>query len=374
MIDPPPDPPARGASTVGRREFLAGGASICLGAGLPLAVHGATNLAMAKGKPASRADPKDDPPRFPTRGILLGSTDLDQPDWPEILAEAGLNVLGLHPMTVHEFAEYAASPKGSAVLARVRAKGIAVEFEHHVMNELLPRKHFAEAPEMFREDTRGKRTPKGNFCCSSEQALRTIREHAERLARLLPYRSGRYFFWPDDGAQWCRCRKCRGLSVSDQNLILANTVLEGVRRFDPKATACCLCYLQTLAVPRTVKPAKGIFLEFAPIRRSWEHPLNDRNCRINRKHVTWLEGLLEFFGTDGAQVLEYWLDASLFSRWKRPAKKLPDMTPCLQADMAYYAGCGFEAVTTFGCYLDPSYWKAYGPPPVKAYGRAARGA
>jgi hypothetical protein len=312
-------------------------------------------------------------PRFGTRGIILCRRDLEQPDWPDLFARARLNTLGIHLMTVAEFAGYAASPEGSAVLKRFQTAGVAVEFEHHIMGELLPRALFDQVPEMFRVDETGKRTSKANFCCSSDQALKTIRRNAERLARALPHRTGRYFFWPDDAAEWCRCPKCRGLTPSDQNLILANAILEGVRRFDPKATACCLAYAQTLPVPRSVKPAEGIFLEFAPIHRSWRRPFNDPRCEENLKHVRYMEGLLKFFGTKGAQVLEYWLDASRHSGWKRPSKKIPDLSACLEPDMAFYAKAGFESVTTFGVYLDPDYWQMHGPPPIAEYARAAWG-
>lgn len=322
---------------------------------------------------AMAADATGHTPRFRRRGIVLCARDLEQPDWPDRFAQARLNVLGIHLMTVAEFAAYAQSPHGAQVLQRFEKAGVAVEFEHHIMSELLPRNLFDQAPEMFRVDKTGKRTAKANFCCSSDSAIKTIRQNSERLARLLPCRSGRYFFWPDDGAEWCKCPTCRDLTESDQNLILANTILEGVRRFDPKATACCLAYAQTLPAPRSVKPIDGIFLEFAPIRRVYDRPFNDPKSEENRKHIRLMEGLLDFFGTKNSQVLEYWLDASRHSGWKRPSKKLPDLSVCLEPDMAFYAKCGFENVTSFGVYLDSDYWTMHGPPPISDYGRAAFG-
>jgi hypothetical protein len=364
---------------VTRRRVLADASSLAAATAAAAATALASALnprgAQAVDKPSTH-DAKTPPqhrPRFARRGIILCRRDLDQPDWPELMADAGLNTMAVHLMTMAEFVDYAKSAKGAETLDRFRRRGVSVEFEHHIMNELLPRALFDDAPDMFRMDEKGARTPKANLCPSSDAALKTIRSNAERLARLQPHRTGRYFFWPDDAAAWCSCPACRDLTASDQNLILANTILEGVRRFDPQATACCLAYAQTLPAPRSVKPADGIFLEFAPIHRSWQHPLNDPNCKENRRHVAWMEGLLKVFGTKGAQVLEYWLDASRHSNWKRPSKRLPDMSPCLEPDMAFYAASGFESVTTFGVYLDPDYWRMYGPPPIKEYARAARG-
>ncbi len=344
-----------------RRGFIQAIASGALGSALP-----AGRLMGASAKQAAGRE-------FSRRGIVLCARDLEQPDWPMLFKQADLNVLGIHLMTVAQFAEYAASPHGAGVLRQFEQAGVAIEFEHHVMSELLPRELFSQAPEMFRMDEKGQRIKQWNFCCSCDQAITTIRRNAEQMARRLPMRTGHYFFWPDDGAVWCKCPKCRDLTESDQNLIMANTVLEGVRRFDPKATACCLAYAQTLPVPRNVRPLEGVFLEFAPIHRSFEHPINSPKCADNVKHLRVLEGLLAFFGTKGSQVLEYWLDASRFSGWKRPSKRIPDLTPCLDADMDFYRGCGFESVTTFGVYLDPDYWRMYGLPPIAEYGRAARG-
>jgi hypothetical protein len=40
------------------------------------------------------------------------------------------------------------------------------------------------------------------------------------------------------------------------------------------------------------------------------------------------------FPAGTAQVLEYWLDVSRFSQWKRPAVRLPWRRDVLEADLA----------------------------------------
>lgn len=45
-----------------------------------------------------------------------------------------------------------------------------------------------------------------------------------------------------------------------------------------------------------------------------------------------------------AQVLEYWLDVSRFSGWKRPSVKIPWNPEVMRADAAAYAKRGIRHV------------------------------
>jgi hypothetical protein len=67
-------------------------------------------------------------------------------------------------------------------------------------------------------------------------------------------------------------------------------------------------------------------------------------------------------------VLEYWLDASRFSGWKRPAVKLPFNAEAFERDVRFYVGRGFERVTSFGVFLDAEYVGLHGLPPIADYG------
>ena len=82
---------------------------------------------------------------------------------------------------------------------------------------------------------------------------------------------------------------------------------------------------------------------------------------------------LPVFGKDDAQVLEYWLDVSLFSSWKRDAKKkLPWKRDVFLEDIAAYADRGIRHVTSFAAYMDADYVKQYGEPPLDEYGEGLR--
>jgi len=86
--------------------------------------------------------------------------------------------------------------------------------------------------------------------------------------------------------------------------------------------------------------------------------------------MDFLDSNLMVFGRDNAQVLEYWLDVSLFSSWKRDAKKkLPWRSDVFLQDIAAYAERGIRHVTSFAVYMDTDYVKRYGEPPLEEYGK-----
>jgi hypothetical protein len=61
-----------------------------------------------------------------------------------------------------------------------------------------------------------------------------------------------------------------------------------------------------------------------------------------------------------AQVLEYWLDVSRFSKWKRPAVELPWNEGVFLQDAEAYAQLGIRQVTTFAVWTDADYLKHFG--------------
>ena len=59
------------------------------------------------------------------------------------------------------------------------------------------------------------------------------------------------------------------------------------------------------------------------IKRRYDIPYEQQQDPKLAEGLHALEANLEVFPKDTAQVLEYWLDVSRFSRWKRPGVKLP---------------------------------------------------
>lgn len=330
---------------------------------------GAVTLTPGLARGSDAAEPARSP--FKTRGIVLTVEDLTTLDWPQRAAEAGLTTIGTH-IRPSQVARFVRSDKGQGFLGRCADSGLEVEHELHAMSDLLPRELFGKAPDMFRMDADGDRVKTWNCCVHSRDAVEVICENAVKYARLLRPTTGRYFYWIDDARPMCQCPECRGYSDTDQALILENEIVKALRRVDERATLAHLAYVNTLPPPVTVKPEKGVFLEYAPIHRTWDEPLRNREAGGEVSHGRYLDLLdanLEVFEKESAQVLEYWLDVSLFSRWKRGKKvKLPWRKDVMLADLKTYFGRGIRHVTSFAVYIDGDYVEKFGEPPLDEYG------
>ena len=303
------------------------------------------------------------------RGVVLTAKDLSgELDWPKLAHEAGLTTIATHvgPGDVMPFIR---NEKGRKFLADCRAYGLDVEHELHAMSYLLPRRLFAEHPDYFRMDGNGQRTNRLNCCASSAGALAVIASNAVAVAKVCRPTTGRYFYWLDDteGDASCHCEKCRGFNAADQALLVENAILAALRKeVDPKATLAHLAYYRTMTPPSRVKPADGIFLEYANITRNRSRPLSD-------VELGNLKRLLAVFPAETAQVLEYWLDASLYSKWRKPSVRLPWSASAVRREIDDYAKLGIRRFTTFGVYLDGDYVRNHGfPKEVLDYGAALR--
>ncbi|MBQ3638569.1 MAG: DUF4838 domain-containing protein [Clostridia bacterium] len=310
------------------------------------------------------------------RGIVIHDTDCGE-YWAGRLEKSGIDTLGVHPaggidahLTLAACADFVKTENFLRFRERLNRAGIRVEFEMHALSWLLPRDLFSKHPAWFRADENGERTPRFNCCASNPEALGYLRERTALLASLFPSDTHRYHFWIDDVAEAkCHCPACESLTASDQALILTNAMAEGVRRTDPEGKTAYLAYCETLNVTEHIKPHPAVFLEFAPIARSFTRSLFDPVDEKNAAQVKNLPGLLAFFGSRDAKVLDYWVDNSLFSGWKLPPKKFELNAGVCRADVLGYAERGFESVTSFGCFLGENYRELWGDAPVEEYFR-----
>jgi hypothetical protein len=296
---------------------------------------------------------------FLTRGVVLVPEDLTLADWPERAKHAGLSTIALHPFP-GTVIKWIRSEAGQGFLEKCRTLGLEVEYELHAMRELLPRSRFQKEPDLFRMDANGQRTPDANCCPNNPRTLDTIAEAAVEIGRTLRPTTGRYFYWGDDGRPWCQCQKCRDLSDSDQALLVENAMCQALRRQEPKAQVAHLAYHNTLKPPKQVKPADGVFLEYAPIQRRYDLPYEQQQKPEDPDALSALDANLKVFPKETAQVLEYWLDVSRFSKWKRPSVRLPWRRDVFLADLETYHQRGIRHVTTFAVYIDADYQRRYG--------------
>lgn len=304
-----------------------------------------------------------DEPFFTTRGIVLSWDDVKAPDrldWVAMADSAHVNTLSIYCSEATK-----QTPEYRDFIDRCAEKGIAIEFQEHAMAELLPRAIYDEHPEYFRMDEQGNRVNDYNCCPSSQEALEIIARNAKARAEKYPPTNHKYYFWLDDGGNKCFCNKCRDLNDSDQALLIENRIIEALREVDDKAMLAHLSYQNTLVPPAKVKPAEGVFLEFAPFFRTWERPLDEREAQRAGMQITHgeyldaLEANLKVFPAETAQVLEYWMDISLVSDWKKPARQLTWHGDVFRSDIATYARLGIRNITAYAIYLDADYVDAF---------------
>jgi hypothetical protein len=313
--------------------------------------------------------------RLETRGVVLTPEDLSFSEWPHRAKEAGLTTIALHhSRDVTHVSSFVQKDEGAAFLAACGDLGLEVEYELHAMKDLLPRDLFDKEQSLFRMDDNGERVSDFNLCVHSHRALEIIAENAVDIGRVLRPTTGRYFLWGDDGRPWCRCPQCRHLSDSDQALIVANSLLHALRKEDPRAQVAHLAYLNTLAAPQLVKPQDGVFLEYAPIRRRYDIPYADQTGSDYANALELLDANLALFERSSAQALEYWLDASLFTRSQKPRPatvvKVPWHPEVFTSDVRLYAERGVRHITSFACMIDATYVAMYGEPPLREYAAA----
>ncbi len=245
------------------------------------------------------------------RGIIIHDTDIGD-YWKELFLSSGLNTLGIHPaggydahLTLEGFVSRQNDKDVVSFLSDLTCRGINTELECHALSWLIPRGEFIKNPYWFRENEQGERTADFNMCPSCKEALEYLSERTRLLASLIPWNSEYYHLWIDDVASApCRCEKCKDLSPSDQAMIIYNAMLAGLKRYRSNAHLAYLAYHGTIDVP-SVKPDEGIFLEFATIRRCFEHGINDESCQKNAAEIASLDSLLAFFGKKDSKVLEY---------------------------------------------------------------------
>ncbi len=287
----------------------------------------------------------------------------------------GISAIGIHPAggdladeTLSDLLALAKTDEFRRKIDYARSEGLTVEYEFHAMKSLLPRSLFPTHPEFFRMNEDGVRTPDNNCCPSSAGALERIGENARRIAKQLYGSSHRYYFWPDDlRGRDCKCPLCRALSSSDQQLLMANAILSALRKDDPAASVCYIAYHDSILPPTSVRPADGVFLEFAPMDRYRYDKETGWSVDPVETVLAQLDALCKVFPKGSAKILEYWLDNSMYSRWKKPPKKfLPDNAQILR-DLSVYESAGYTDVASFACYLGEDYEALYGEPDLSAF-------
>lgn len=311
---------------------------------------------------------------FDIRSVTVWVEDLLRWNWPQKTHGAGLNTISLHhdPDTIVAFLK---SEQGNTFIQDCKSLGLMIEHSLHSYSSLLPRHLYKQDPSLFRMNRDGERTNDFNFCVSNKNTLEIVCENAIKYSRLLPSTTGRYFYNTDDAKNMCSCPKCRGFSDSDQTLMVENSIIAALRKdINPEATIGHIAYVYTMTAPRQIKPEPCVFLEWAPITRTYDKPITYRDAK-DGEHGRLLDCLyenLDVFGKKDSQVFEYWFDSYRASGWKTKEEnwiKAPWNPEVLHEDLAFYVNMGIRNITSVTCWMNQDYVDRFGEPHLQEYGR-----
>jgi hypothetical protein len=228
----------------------------------------------------------------------------------------------------------------STLQPECKKRGMMIEVGGHFLSSLLPRSLFPANPDWFRMNEQGKRTPDFNFNPFNADALEALGSSVVHYLEQTPEAS-LYHVWPDDieGGGWSDEPGKEQYTPSDQSLLVANSLVERLRRDLPHANLAFLAYHDTVFPPRVVKPQPGIIFFYAPRERCYAHALNDAQCALNRQYSQALEQALPAFGNTNAEVFEYYVDQILYENLNNPP--LPEV---LSEDARYYHKLGIPGL------------------------------
>lgn len=310
---------------------------------------------------------------FKTRGLVFAWSDCERRDildYIDIAKKTNLNTFSI-------FGANRNLTNWKDFVAECEENGIYIEYEEHMLSFLLPRDLFNSHPDYFRMNEQGTRVKDANGCPSNPGAIAEVKKNAKTLAKNYEPTNHKYYTWLDDGGGVCHCPQCKDLNAADQSLIFENAIIEAIREIDPEAQLAHLAYYNTTEAPKSVKPAEGIFLEYAPFQRNRYKPLSETwtECPDGHTHADYLRMLsdnLKVFPKSTAQVLEYWMDESLFCGWD--PNNLVEVfwnKAYFEDDLKTYAKYGIQHVTCYSAYVGPQYRKQFGYPQfLEDYGNA----
>ncbi len=229
-------------------------------------------------------------------------------------------------------------------------RGIDVEYGGHIIQQLLPREHFAEHPEYFPAGANRARMQMGNLCVSNSGALATVRNGALDYLGRHPD-SHLLHVWGADvrkGA-WCMCERCCDIAPQLQYLKLVNAIATAAAEGrGPDRTPPAIAYLayhDTIEPVAGLNPLGNVWFEWAPRERCYSHAIDDPRCETNPRYFRALKRYVELFEGRG-HVFEYYADAILFCGlgWAMPS--------VIAQDLRAYRALGLVGVSclTFGAF------------------------
>ena len=213
----------------------------------------------------------------------------------------------------------------------------------HTMQQFVPKSLFETHPEYFGSDENGNRNPNLQPCLRNNDVFNLALQYA------LDYFSQNNAILSisqNDGADFCRCEKCRqfisqhGNTDSAAMLDFVNRVAVEVKKVYPEARMETLAYQRTQTPPEGLKVEDNVVIRLCPISTCTLHALDDPSCPPNKKFSGDLSGWSEL--TDKLYIWDYSTDFQYYYAL------YPNITT-LQGRYQYYRDNNVVSIFDHGC-------------------------
>lgn len=271
--------------------------------------------------------------------VILLYNDFNEKLISGLCRKTTLKTIGLHfnpyVSTTDDFLKFI--DKNRDYIDSLEKQNIQIEYFMHCISYLLPRELINQEKEYFRLND-GVRTADFNCCPSSKGALKIIEENSFNLAKFLKQKSHLYHLWLDDDLGndvSCKCELCKNNSFSEQNLLIYEAVLKGLKKYDKEAKLGFLIY-GTEELPNKLN--NDMFIEYAPFKRNHIETIDSAS---NVFFQNRLKSLMKF---KNVSVIEYFLSFDFKNYLKNNDRVVNDLI--------WYKKNGIKNITTFVVFND----------------------
>lgn len=146
----------------------------------------------------------------------------------------------------------------------------------HTFNTLVPPdKYFKDYPEYYMLDKKGNRDPY-QLCTTNSDVIKIVIESVKQTLKENP-NTEIVSVSKNDGGRTCLCKNCKALDDAEGTnmaslLYLVNKVAEAIEQEYPQVTISTLAYLETIGIPKTMRPRKNVAIRVCNDMCSWPHP------------------------------------------------------------------------------------------------------
>ncbi len=165
----------------------------------------------------------------------------------------------------------------------------------HTASQILPaEKYFAAHPDYFAQKADGTRTTT-QICPTHPEVAKIAIDYVRQMLKDNPH-TEIVSVSKNDNTEVCLCERCKTLRDAEgsdmaNQLFLVNQVAEAVEKDYPMVAIDTLAYLETIQVPKTVRPRKNVVIRLCNDSvGAWSHPFTPAaQCDVANFVKSWSE-------------------------------------------------------------------------------------